>query len=491
MNRERKSNKNTIILLLFLVLLTLGLVYNTITAQAGIASMQGEIPQLAKANITLYCGYKTYAIQIINLKKDASVTFKSSNKKVAKVSTAGIITPDNKGTATITSSVKQSNHIYTLKTEVTVKYPYIKITAQKDSLNVGEHYTFKSKGYGVGGKIYWSSSDDLIAAVDENSGKVTAVSEGTVSIIASSYSTTASCTLKVVENKTVNGNSTAIGNTGGNIANRGGVAQQGDWIYYLNDSDSYNNIYKIRTDGSDRIKLSNDNCRFINVVGDWIYYQYYGDGGKLYKIRTDGSDRTILNDDDSWYINVVGDWIYYQNCSDGGKLYKIRTDGSDRSKLNNDDSWYINVVDDLIYYQNCSDDGKIYKIRTDGSGRSKLNNDSSTFINVVSDWIYYLNDSDIHNNIYKIRTDGSDRTKLNNDLSAFINVVSDWIYYTNADDRFSIYKIRTDGSDRTKLNNDFSTFINVVGDWIYYKNVYDNNKIYKIRTDGTQNELVK
>ena len=60
-----------------------------------------------------------------------------------------------------------------------------------------------------------------------------------------------------------------IGNTPGNIVNGGYVAQQGDWIYYCNVSLGYT-LYKIRTDGSERTKLSDDSSLYINVIGDWV-----------------------------------------------------------------------------------------------------------------------------------------------------------------------------------------------------------------------------
>lgn len=45
------------------------------------------------------------------------------------------------------------------------------------------------------------------------------------------------------------------GNSGGNIANDGLVAQQGSWIYYSNPSDG-KTLYKIRTDGSRNTKYA-------------------------------------------------------------------------------------------------------------------------------------------------------------------------------------------------------------------------------------------
>jgi meiotically up-regulated gene 157 (Mug157) protein len=108
------------------------------------------------------------------------------------------------------------------------------------------------------------------------------------------------------------------------------------------------NLYKIRTDGTGRQKLNDDRCTDINVAGDWVYYCNMNDNnklnskflevansilqisGKLFRIRTDGTGRQKLSDD--WCSNIVvaGDWVYYTSMKDNLKGYRIRTDGTDR-----------------------------------------------------------------------------------------------------------------------------------------------------------------
>ncbi len=121
------------------------------------------------------------------------------------------------------------------------------------------------------------------------------------------------------------------GNTGGNIANCGVIAKQGDWIYYCNFNDN-RKLYKIKTDGTEKTKLNDDHSTYINVSGDWVYYTSSSSagtyGGKIYKIKIDGSGKTKLSDDEAGYVNVSGDWIYYSNYDDMDKLYKIKTDGT-------------------------------------------------------------------------------------------------------------------------------------------------------------------
>ena len=76
-----------------------------------------------------------------------------------------------------------------------------------------------------------------------------------------------------------------IGNSCGNLHSGGTVAQQGDWIYY--NKFPSGGLYKVKIDGTGKIKLNDDSAFAINVVGDWIYYHNdTGDAGS-YKVKTD------------------------------------------------------------------------------------------------------------------------------------------------------------------------------------------------------------
>jgi len=151
-----------------------------------------------------------------------------------------------------------------------------------------------------------------------------------------------------------------------------------DWVYNLH----CDNIYKIRTDGSEKIKLSDDQVDYVNVEGDWIYYCEVSESwdwhcrtpdsggefwGNLYKMRLDGTEKTKLNDDKCEYINVAGDWIYYFIFEN---LYKIRTDGSGRRKLRGNIGYTmdLSVVGNWIFYWKIGGDALIHKIRTNGTG---------------------------------------------------------------------------------------------------------------------------
>jgi hypothetical protein len=60
----------------------------------------------------------------------------------------------------------------------------------------------------------------------------------------------------------------------------------------------------MKTDSNDKVKISNDNCSDIIVVGDWIHYTNSNDNYSIYKVRTDGTNKTKISNDGSSWITV-------------------------------------------------------------------------------------------------------------------------------------------------------------------------------------------
>lgn len=113
------------------------------------------------------------------------VTYKSSNTKVATVSSKGVVTPKKKGTVTITAYSKENKKIKdTCKVTVRQSITGLKFAAASKELKTGAAGTNKltvspSKPYSK--TVVYTSSNTKVAAVDK-SGKVTAVAAGTATI---------------------------------------------------------------------------------------------------------------------------------------------------------------------------------------------------------------------------------------------------------------------------------------------------------------------
>ena len=198
----------------------------------------------------------------------------------------------------------------------------------------------------------------------------------------------------------------------------------GDWIYYVSFDRSINTI---RIDGSGNRSITTAEESVSNMImdGDWIYYNNWNDEGCIYAIRTDGSERRKVSDEFFYCIFIIDEWMYWftQDIDHNDKwvgssrIGAIKTDGSEActiletkgfiSSINTDGNW--------IYYANSDDSGKIFAIKPDGSEMRKVSDDKSDLMSIVGDWIYYLkptrnyDDAPFFRQVYAIKTDGTER----------------------------------------------------------------------------------
>lgn len=278
------------------------------------------------------------------------------------------------------------------------------------------------------------------------------------------------------EVETSESNTNLIGNTNGNLSNQGIAAMSGDWIYFASPAHPFSSdkgeLYKIKKNENEKIKLCDDMPFYINVAGNWVYYINGSDEGYIYKINTDGTGRIKVGDDKSFRISVIDDWIYYVNASDRF-LYKIKTDGTGRTSLTNHKVGEINVSGEWIYYFDVptgimGEAHSIYKIKNDGTENTKIQDKAGSHFEVVGDWVYFFYVFGKDKSIYKIKTDGTGYSKVSDVTLVTMNVVGDWIYYGSVTEGLS--RMKKDGSENTLLlsNPKVTNIINAVGDWIYF-----------------------
>jgi hypothetical protein len=110
-----------------------------------------------------------------------TVSYKSSNNKVATVDSHGNVTAISEGVAYITTNVKlYSGKTKTVITTIIVKEPYIKSTKSASSMKVGENFIFEAKAYGLDIKYAkWSTTEKSVVVINKKTGKAIAKSKGT------------------------------------------------------------------------------------------------------------------------------------------------------------------------------------------------------------------------------------------------------------------------------------------------------------------------
>lgn len=132
--------------------------------------------KLNKKTATAYKGIK-YTLKA-STSYATKVTWKSSNKKIATVSSKGVVTPKKKGKVTITATAYGKK----VTCKITVKNPSLSVNKTKVTVKRKKSYTVKAKAV-PNKKITWSSKNKKIATVNSK-GKITGKKKGTTYIYA-------------------------------------------------------------------------------------------------------------------------------------------------------------------------------------------------------------------------------------------------------------------------------------------------------------------
>ncbi|MDO4978149.1 MAG: Ig-like domain-containing protein [Eubacteriales bacterium] len=158
-------------------------------------------PAISKKSLTLYVK-QTATLKMKNVK--GKVTWSSSNKKIAKVTSKGKVTAVKSGKATIKAKVKGKTY------KCTVKVINPTLSKTSSTIFVGGKDTLSVSG--AVGAVSWSSSAPAIATVNA-AGVVTGVRAGTATIKALASGIRLNCTVTVKQPPVVNVSSIALNKT--------------------------------------------------------------------------------------------------------------------------------------------------------------------------------------------------------------------------------------------------------------------------------------
>lgn len=167
------------------------------------------------------------------------------------------------------------------------------------------------------------------------------------------------------------------------------------WIYY---EISGNGLYRVRTDGTNKTKILDENIYAINVDSSGIYYLISQHGMTIEdycRVNLDGTNKKVLIDDliaDSPFISDVNEnYIYYER-KDG--LHRVKKDGTEKILFVNKRIYDFKMIDDYIFYT-CEDG--LYSIKSDGSEEKNITEDSTFKYTKYKDSVFYLSENEGEN----------------------------------------------------------------------------------------------
>lgn len=146
-------------------------------------------------------------------------------------------------------------------------------------------------------------------------------------------------------------------------------AEQGEWVYFVGADD---HLCKMRHDGTDFSEICSNTSRYINAVGEYIYYIEEDEDRYDYicRIKPDGTGKEILYDTKIrhmetadqfnpfiYELTAVGDRIYFImeetsffEVPSRTAIYSMKNDGTDFKKVYNDAGDFLEIYENTIYF---------------------------------------------------------------------------------------------------------------------------------------------
>ncbi len=291
-----------------------------------------------------------------------------------------------------------------------------------------------------------------------------------------------------------------IGNTGGNLNNEGLFCQDGNTVYFSNPLDNFC-IYSMDLDGSNQKKVLHMPAKYINVAGDYLYYNQvdtetdmvYGFTAEthgIYRLKkgsrgeTKGFDRTVAGQ-----VIVIDNYVYYQHYDNekGMTLYRCTINGTDKEEVckkivnpccvigsniffpDQDDYFLLNMFDtktltaslflnermynpvysgDYIYYIGIGDDYPLCRFDLRNRVVEKLTEDRVDAFNVLGGVIFYQRNDKDTPALIRMATDGSDPTVIAIGNYQNINMTDTYTYFHAYKEPTNLFRVSTTGSPR-------------------------------------------
>ena len=136
----------------------------------------------------------------------------------------------------------------------------------------------------------------------------------------------------------------------------------GDYLYYFMDTSKAGEgfgyvlrtygVFRTKKNGNNTICLVRDGAVTMQLCGNYLYYQRYNnkDFTKFYKLKTDKSENLLISDDIINPASCDNGIIYYNGQDKDHYLYALDTRTDTSSVIYEGDLWFPVYKDGYVYY---------------------------------------------------------------------------------------------------------------------------------------------
>ena len=288
-----------------------------------------------------------------------------------------------------------------------------------------------------------------------------------------------------------------VGNTSGNLYNKGLFCEKDGYVYFANAYDG-SALYSMRSDETDMKKLIPTEVTSINTDGNYLYYYQASSGsgeGFGYVVSSSGIFRVNIKNTKnsacldrvlSKYVLLADNSVYYTCAGDTLSLKRVSTDGKDKETLLDLDILPVSIQNSQFYYMNNQDNLHLMVLDLNTKATSQVATEDVYMPIIEGNMVYCI---DIHDGYSLISLNLSDGTKtlLDNARTDVLNITDSHIYYQTSGDNPQLKRIRKDGSDMEVVADGTYTNINTTSQNVYFTRFGSDTPIYKTPVYGPVN----
>lgn len=281
---------------------------------------------------------------------------------------------------------------------------------------------------------------------------------------------------------------TQLGNSEFNALS--GILIADDSHLYTAFSKSGRALVKMLPDGSQPQTLVLS-ARWLNGYQEWIYYVNSDGFNAIERIKTDGNQREVVAQVNAGKMMLIGNHLFYIGLSDQ-RLHRIRPDGREDMVLGS-----IQISDFQPAFRGQELNFVVKDVQSDGllilsdQGEvlAALIEKPVSYYAFESGWVYYSSEDEQSGmqTLRKISMDLSKDLPVNEDLASEIGIFDGSLYYFNGNEEEGIIRLSLDGKKRWVLTptGNYSQFSIAFG-YLYFKDNYsENDDMYRVKLDGS------
>lgn len=316
-----------------------------------------------------------------------------------------------------------------------------------------------------------------------------------ISILVVCFFTLAIAGVMIIRSLPVKNPPGTVGNTAGNINNKGLFCEYNGLVYFANPYDG-NALYSMTPDEKDFKKLGSVTVSLLNVGGKHIFYYQTGSNGSaglgylrtqtgIFRCDLKGNSTTNFSQDAAFSMQLVDNNLYYHVSDDKGPhLYKRSINKSDPVLLADSIINPACVVDGKIYYNGTESNHYLYSLDTATDSVNTVWEGNLWDPIVYGNYVYYL---DVANDYRLCRyslTEGSIEILTEDRIDKY-NISTNYIYYQkNSQTEPCLKRMFLDGSNPEIIADGNFTDINITSNYVYFHPFESNVPTYRTPVDG-------